>query len=538
MKISVTGKNYSSGTLFVGIFRSAIGSLIIALAVVSLNRVSLAEIKDHLQTPEPCLGESTKDILPWLAPVGIRIDNDFILLKSGKKFVIENGRPVLFWRPKGQAGWVESKGDKFEIREETDQRLSFRVAFCKLHANIIIEKLIGDRIWRFSGTLANNGDDPVELARFHYFNANVPSNTKFLELAGPREQPSLRSGQASVAIRADVEQFWNGMGVYWPRLAEPIHDQPGWFVSADTAALLEKWNTPGWGFGFVGPGNAFGEIGYRGLPEGPQVFVGILLDNIVLDPHETRVLENAVVWCGDWQTGMDAWARICAADCNVKKPAAPLVGYCSWYQKGRAVSPGDIEKAVREFAEWPVPPGGRTVQIDDGFQIKPGDWNPNDRFETAWPGLAKRIEAAGSLPGLWLAPTTVHESSSIVKQHPDWLQRLPDGEPAIYFSNWGRTYYLEPDHPQVREHIRNLLKRFCAEGWKYFKLDFTYPLTAARVPYDRKKNQVPNFARPLRIVSRGGGARRAHQCLRRRSLPLCARRGRFSPAWRRHQLQL
>ena len=43
------------------------------------------------------------------------------------------------------------------------------------------------------------------------------------------------------------------------------------------------------------------------------------------------------------------------------------------------------------------------------------------------------------------------------------------------------------DHPEVRAFIRNIFERFRAEGWKYFKIDFTYSVTAARVAYDRKK---------------------------------------------------
>ena len=247
---------------------------------------------------------------------------------------------------------------------------------------------------------------------------------------------------------------------------------------------MEKWNTPGWGFGFVGPGNAFGEIGYRGLPSRTEVFLEVLLDNVVLDPGETRLLESAIVWCGDWQSGLDIWARVCAAECGARKPASPLVGYCSWYQKATRITSQDIETAAREFAVWPAPPGGRTIQIDNGFQIPSGNWEPNDRFKAAWPGLAKEIAATGSVPGLWLAPTAVDPSNSIVGEHADWLQRRPGGQPAISF---GWAYYLEPDHPEVRALIRALFQRFCAEGWKYFKIDFSYPITAARMPYNRKK---------------------------------------------------
>jgi hypothetical protein len=445
--------------------------------------------------------ESAGESLADLMPIRVQIDKDSIALKSAAKFAISNGRPVLYWRPEGQADWIVTKAGDFVNLKQDANRCSFRVAFGQLHVDMTIAKCIEDRVWRFSGALTNDGDVPVEAARFHYLSGNVPSGTNFLELSGSKEQPQLRSGQSSVPIRAEFEQFWSSMGVKWPRLPEPIHDEVGWFASSDNAAFLEAWNTPGWGFGFVGPGNAFGEIGYRGQSTGPEVFVAVLLDGVTMDPKETRTLEECVVWCGDWQSGMNVAARVAACDLQVKKPGAPPVGYCSWYQLMNRVSPDDLERASREFAVWPIPPGKRLIQLDDGFQVQPGNWDPNDRFKAAWPGLAKRIADTGSTPGLWLAPTTVHESSPIVKQHPDWLQRLSNGEPAIRFNNWGPTYYLDPDHPGARAYIRGLLKRFCDEGWKYFKLDFTYPVTAARARYDRKKTEFQTL-RDLYVLFR------------------------------------
>jgi hypothetical protein len=445
------------------------------------------------------------DSLPYLNRVDVTVEKDRVSLASGPQLRLGDCRSVLCWRPKGTATWVESQSGKLQNLAPSHDSRSFRVAFQQLQATVTLRRLRGDRVWRMSGTLSNRGKEPVELARFHYLDGAVPAGLKFLELQGPREQPTLRSGQAKVAVRADVEQFWRSMGVRWPDLADPIHDQTGWFVSTDIAALVEKWNTPGWGFGFVGPGNAFGEIGYWGLPSGGRFFVGVLLDNIVLDPSETIVLEEPIVWCGDWQSGLDVWARTCAAECGVPKPAAPMVGYCSWYQHMSAITADDIEKAAREFASWPAPPGGRTIQIDDGFQVAPGNWGPNDKFKAAWPGLAERIAATGSVPGLWLAPTTIHQNDPIVKQHPDWLQRLPNGEPAISFSNWGPTYYLEPDHPEVQIFIRGLFKRFCAEGWKYFKIDFTYAVTAARVAYDRKKTTFQTLRGLYRLFRESAG---------------------------------
>jgi len=76
-----------------------------------------------------------------------------------------------------------------------------------------------------------------------------------------------------------------------------------------------------------------------------------------------------------------------------------------------------------------------------------------------------------------------------VREHGDWLQRLPSGEPAVWLDNWGRTYFLEPDHPEARAWIHALLRRFSTEGWKYLKLDFTYVITSARSACDAKKTR-------------------------------------------------
>lgn len=214
----------------------------------------------------------------------------------------------------------------------------------------------------------------------------------------------------------------------------------------------------------------------------------MLLDNILLEPGETRRLENALLYCGDWQEGMKQWALECAREFKVPAPKPPLVGYCSWYQRGHAVQVKDLMRAADEMKDYPTPPGGKTVQVDDGWQIKPGNWFPNEKFAADWKSLPDRIRQAGCLPGMYLVPTAMHESNPLVKKHPEWLQRMPNGEFAVHFANWGgKTYFLEMDHPEVKEFMRTLFKRARDEGWGYIKIDFTYGFSTARAAYDRKK---------------------------------------------------
>jgi hypothetical protein len=230
--------------------------------------------------------------------------------------------------------------------------------------------------------------------------------------------------------------------------------------------------------------------------------VGVLLDNILLDAGEGRELERAIVRYGDLQDGLRFWAEECARLHPKPRVPAPMVGYCSWYQVGDRVRPEHMTRAAEEFASWPIPPGGRLIQIDDGFHRLPADWAPNERFAGSWKDLPGKIKKTGSVPGMWLAPIMAHQTSSLVKEHPEWVERLPNGEPAVSFSNWRsdaasggirNTFPLETDRPEVKAWIRELFRGFVGEGWEYIKIDFVYPICTARVAYNRKKTQYESL---------------------------------------------
>lgn len=394
----------------------------------------------------------------------------------------------LYWRYPGEDSWRISVSSELEDVTCSCDRITFVCKFLDQAACITITRLGASDVWQFSGCLENLGDRPIELARFCYLTGSVPHGLSFLELQGPHEKPCLRSaGDSLMAYRQDVESFWASMNVRWPRMPDAVHDTKNWSVSKDLGLFLKDWQSPGWGFAFIGPGTAFGEVGFKTDSNPAEFYVGVLLDNILLDPGEKRTLESSIVWYGDWQEGLKYWAKACAESAGVSQVKPALVGYCSWYQTYADVTPEEILRAAAEFESWPVPPGGRTIQIDDGFQEKPGCWGPNDKFKGKWQSLPDTIAAKGSLPGIWVAPTTIHHSHSIVSEHPEWLQRINDS-PAISFGNWdGDTYYLEMDNPEVRQFMSDIIRQLVEQGWKYFKVDFTYPISAARLAYDRKK---------------------------------------------------
>jgi hypothetical protein len=369
--------------------------------------------------------------------------------------------------------------------------------------------------WTCAGELHCEADRPVELARLHYVHGIYAGAGN---LFAPNENHLFRLKETVAPHKDHLERFWKDMLVEWPRLADPIHVEPNWAVATDCAILLDDWNAPGLVCGFTGPGEAFGEIGLHCAGE-PEFYFGARLDNILLRPGGKLRLEEALLAWGDWQTGLRRWAVACVEALGARPIRPPLVGWCSWYQQWYRVTLEDVRRATREFASWPIPPGGRTIQIDDGFQVMPGDWRPNARFRAGWSALPGEIAATGSLPGLWLAPSAVFHSHPIVREHPEWLQRLPDGRPAVHFSNWGwcdlpdyqwgraesPTYFLDPDHPGARAFMAEIIAGAVQAGWKYLKLDFTYPLSTARRAWDRSKTALATLRDLYRLFREAAG---------------------------------
>ncbi|MEN6371078.1 MAG: alpha-galactosidase [Armatimonadota bacterium] len=441
-------------------------------------------------------------ILPAeLETIAVTVNDNGITIRSASGSVIEGCNLSLHWRYPGEEEWRITDAESLYDLKCTAGAVEFSCRFGDIIARVRVCGSGEQRSWQFSGKLISDASQPLELARFCYLVGEVPDDLNFLELLGSREKPVLRKpGDSLPSYRQDVEAFWASMGVKWLRMPDTIHDVSDWAVSKDIAAFLPEWNGSGWGFCFVGPGTAFGEIGYKTTGKPSAFYVGVLLDNLLIDPGEERLLETACVWYGDWQEGFRLWAKTCANHAGVRNAHPALTGYCSWYQFHTKITPEEILQANDEFADWPVGSGNRTIQIDDGFQVAPGDWAPNERFKEIWPDLPGRIAAKGSLPGLWLAPSIIHETHSIAAEHPEWLQRLACGEFAISFANWGGdTYYLDADHPDAQEFMRKNFAAFVAEGWKYFKIDFTYPVSTARQAFDRKKTSFETLRGMYRL---------------------------------------
>lgn len=153
------------------------------------------------------------------------------------------------------------------------------------------------------------------------------------------------------------------------------------------------------------------------------------------------------------------------------KNTSPPRVWCSWYSYYREISEEKLLAVVEGLKGLPVD----VVQIDDGWQVNIGDWEPNERFPRGLKPLANAIRQAGFVPGIWLAPFIAHSTSQLVRKHPNWVLRDGKGKPVIAGENWGGPFYaLDVSQADAISWVEDELFRLRSHGFSYLKLDFLY----------------------------------------------------------------
>jgi alpha-galactosidase len=179
---------------------------------------------------------------------------------------------------------------------------------------------------------------------------------------------------------------------------------------------------------------------------------------------------------------------------------APRV-WCSWYSLYKWINEHVILNALHALGDLPFD----VFQIDDGWQITHGDWEPTRKFPSGMEEMAKRIASTGRMPGLWLAPFMVTKISSIYRDHPDWLLRDELNRPVPVGITWeGVPYALNTSHPDVLEWLDKLIRKVRGWGYNYLKLDFLY---AGAIPGKRDQG-IPRevaFRNAMQVVREAAG---------------------------------
>lgn len=175
-----------------------------------------------------------------------------------------------------------------------------------------------------------------------------------------------------------------------------------------------------------------------------------------------------------------------AMNLPAKKRIDRLTGYTSWYNYFQKIDENIILRDLKGLSR--ARESVNIFQIDDGYEPFVGDWldyNGKD-FPNGMKTIADAVHREGYLAGIWLAPFNVQRGKSrILKEHPDWLIRNPDGKPQLGCVAWGGAYTLDIYNPEVREHLKNVFDTVLDDwGYDMVKLDFLY--SQCRTPRDNK----------------------------------------------------
>lgn len=214
------------------------------------------------------------------------------------------------------------------------------------------------------------------------------------------------------------------------------------------------------------------------MPDGQIIFLGAL----GLDSH---VLLDGNALHGWYEAGTGEWFVAGGEENAVLRRYATLLEerfgkgragqaprvWCSWYSLYTEIDEDLLLKILDDLHDLPF----EVFQIDDGWQRRVGDWEANSKFPHGMAYMATRIKESGRKAGLWLAPLLVVPSSSLYRQHRDWLLRDEKGRLVSAGFNWGEPLYaLDTTHPEVRSWLASLMRSVRDWGYDYLKLDFLY----------------------------------------------------------------
>ncbi|MCC7537845.1 MAG: alpha-galactosidase, partial [Deltaproteobacteria bacterium] len=207
---------------------------------------------------------------------------------------------------------------------------------------------------------------------------------------------------------------------------------------------------------------------------------------------------------GDVRAAVTRWSDALPARTPLGAPLAVELGWNSWYELWDGVD----EQAVRDNAAraaevlGPWARDGRVIRIvvDDGWQVRWGEWEPNAKFPSGLDGLARDLRADGFRMGVWLAPLLVDADSALVAEHPDWFV----GDASYVHAKNGEMRILDVTHPDAADHLAGVIRRLVGWGYDLLKIDFLF---AGTFEGERREDVtgMEAYARALSIVREAAG---------------------------------
>lgn len=184
---------------------------------------------------------------------------------------------------------------------------------------------------------------------------------------------------------------------------------------------------------------------------------------------------------------IEAFASLIPPDRNAKGPA---IGWNSWDYYFFSVSLDDLIENMEEIRMDPVLSRRiKYIVIDEGWEHRQGEWEPNHRFPGGLERAAKEITDRGFIPGIWTSCTLIDMWSHAGLRRPELFVKNENGDPQAY----GGSYLLDPTAPAGERFLRELFTKLRKAGFLFYKCDFISTLLGAGAFYDRTKG-------PYRVI--------------------------------------
>lgn len=183
-------------------------------------------------------------------------------------------------------------------------------------------------------------------------------------------------------------------------------------------------------------------------------------------------LFNVVYFSGKYDEVFDRYFE--AYPRKFPKRVERLTGYTSWYNYYQGIDEKIILRDLEGLKR--AEESANIFQIDDGYETMVGDWELDEnKFKGGMVRIVDKIHVQNLKAGIWVAPYAAQFKSEVVKKHPEWLIKKPNGKPVISGVAWGGFYALDYELPEVREYVKDVFdKIFDDWGFDMVKLDFLY----------------------------------------------------------------
>ncbi len=175
---------------------------------------------------------------------------------------------------------------------------------------------------------------------------------------------------------------------------------------------------------------------------------------------------------GDFYVPLDRYRRLMAAQ-GLAAPEPPSSAYepqwCAWGYE-RDFSLDYVRATLPKVQEL----GFKWAVLDDGWQVRTGDWTPDlakfPRGADDMKALVADIHARGMKARLWIAPLAVAPGSDELHQHTDLLLLNQDG--AVQDVSWWNSFYLCPAYAKTQERLAATIKMIIGDwGFDGLKVD-------------------------------------------------------------------